>query len=292
MTKHTEGADQIYASGPESLAAGALTIFAGPVSGYTTHILTTSKGDAPIPLTWIVSGRIDQPHTLKGAPAKSAIEFVRQERATVLQADPSVPEWQLEYDHLAPEDHVTLFLTGDPAQPLIAAIPSGRGPRDLAGLLSEILPILGIQDSAEQIGAWLYYLGIARSDEGRKAGLRALLRLNVSWTKFGPAIEFLIGSPNSPMRSYVFGLVTFAGRKGKFGLDAAAFLSRHFVKETDPRVSLGYVLNLKMLLAFTSSGALKATIADGLRYRASSGPLPPEIAEQYRQIHAAHPGLL
>ena len=55
-----QGTEQIYQTGPESLAAEAFSIVTGPVSGYATHILSISGGDAPIALTGTVSGRVDE----------------------------------------------------------------------------------------------------------------------------------------------------------------------------------------------------------------------------------------
>ena len=297
-----QGADQIYQSGPESLALEATAIVAGPVSGYTKQVISSSRGTAPIPLTWSISGRIDQVRILKGASIEPGIPFVRQERSLLVPPDTAVPEWYAEYDNLEPGDLAVLFLTGDPANPQTIPLPSGSGPRDLAGLLSEIVPIQAVQDHAAQTDAWLHYLATARSDQGRKAALRSLVSLNVTWAKLAPTVEFLMGGSGPAMRVFIFGIVAFAVMKEKFGpqqLDATDFLGRQFVGQADPDVALGYVLNLKLLLSFTSQTAgrasrapLEARIVSALKRRAAAGPLPPELGEQYRQIQASYPGLL
>jgi len=295
-----QGTEQIYQTGPESLAAEAFSIVTGPVSGYATHILSISGGDAPIALTWTVSGRVDEVRNLKGGPKVSGITFTRQERSHVIPADPDTPNWRLEYGDLQREDRVVVFFTGDPEHPTIDAIPSGQGARDLASLITDIVPIQAIAGEADQMEAWLRYLAASRSDNGRKAALRVLLSLKVPWPKLNPFVDFLMGGAGvSPqMRGYVFGIVTFAVMKGKFethDLEAVEFLGRHFVSETNPQTALEFVLNLKTLLNFASQDAtgtpLASRIADALRRRASGGPLPPAVAGQLREIHAAHPGV-
>ncbi|MEO8126649.1 MAG: hypothetical protein ABJF23_03140 [Bryobacteraceae bacterium] len=125
-TLHAGAADQIYLSGPETLAADALSIVAGPVAGYRTHVLSMSQGDAPIPLTWMATGRLESDYRLKGTPVTQGLTFLRNESSWEVPRYPNVEAWRLQYGNLAPDDQVVLFLTGDPASPTIDAVCSGH----------------------------------------------------------------------------------------------------------------------------------------------------------------------
>jgi hypothetical protein len=298
-----QSADQVYQSGPESLALSSWSIVAGPVSSYTRQVTTSSQGTEPIPLTWSISGRVDQPQVLKGAPVSPGLSFLRPERSIIVPPDPAVPAWQRDYENLDSNDLVVLFFEGDRAQPKITPLPSGKGSRDLVSLIREIVPIQAIQKPDERTDAWLKYLAATGSNEGRKVALRSLLGLQAPWPKLAPPLEFLMGGArvDADMRAYIFGCVTFAVMKEKFGpqqLDATEFLGRQLIAEGNPQITLQYVLNLKLLLRFTSEASqaatrapLQARIADALKRRAARG-LTPEVSEQYKQIQAAYPGLI
>jgi hypothetical protein len=299
-----QGADQIYQSGPESLALESWAILAGSISHYSKQVTTVSQGAEPIPMTWTVSGQLTRPINLKGPAAAAPVSFSKEERSRLVPSDPSIPVWQLSYDEIAPSDLAVLFFRGDPAKPSITVLPSRANSHDLVALLREIIPIQAIQDSAQQTAAWLQCLEQSRSEEGRKSSLRSLVRANTPWPKLAHALEHVMAEPvSSPnMRTFVFGIVAFAVMKESFASDqlqAVDFLCREFVAEQNPRTALQFILNLKLLLRFTGQKEgrnarlpLEQRIIGALKRRLSIGRIPPELEEQYRQIQAAHPGTL
>jgi hypothetical protein len=293
-------ADQIYQSGPESLAAESWAIVAGPITHYSKQITSASEGAEPIPLTWTVSGQLAQPIQLKGTVPSHPLVFSREERSPLVPQDPSVPAWQLSYGELAPGDSTVLFFQGDRTKPVITVLPSGADSGDLIALLQAILPIQAIKDPAQQTTTWLQYLEEPHSqDEGRKAALRSLIKAKVAWPKLAAAL----GRNSSPdIRTFVFGIVAYAVMRERFGADqpqAVDFLCREFAVEQNPRIALQYVLTLKLLLRYTAQEEgkhdrlpLEQRIVDALKQRRSMAPLTPELAEQYKQIQAAYPGIL
>jgi hypothetical protein len=106
----------------------------------------------------------------------------------------------------------------------------------------------------------------------------------------------------STIKPFAFGIVTFGVVSENFYADqeqAVNFLCREFIAERNSRIALQYILSFKLLLRYTLEEPGRASrlplgrqIIDALKRRAAEVPLSPEITEQYRQIQAAHPGIL
>jgi hypothetical protein len=297
-----QGADQIYQSGPETLAASSWAIAAGTITQYSKQIKSSSGGTDPIPLTWTVTGRLKDPLQLKGEASGNALAFSRDERSLFVPQDNSLPEWQLDYGDIEPGDSVVLFFQGDPASPNITVLPSGADSRDLIDLLHRILPVQSLEDPTLKMAAWLRLLEQHGSpDEVRKAALRSLIRANAAWPKLAGALEKVMAEPDPGVHTFVFGIVTFAEMNERFGDEqpqALDFLCRQFVSEKSPRIAMQYVLNIKLLLSYTSRKdekervPLQRRISEALKQRRSQAPLTAELAEQYKQIQAAYAGIL
>lgn len=295
-------ADQIYQSGPESLAVKSWLIVTGRVTHYSKLATSASAGAEPIPLTWVVSGQIEQPVAIKGVAPTSPIPFSTEGRSPIAPANPAIPTWQADYGELMPGETAVLFFQGSSEKPTVTALPAGKDSTALVALLEDIVRIQQ-SAAAEQTAAWLDYLRSTSSDEARKAALRELVRLKTPWSSLAPVLEPQIKDPaaSPDFRSFLFGIVTFAVTHEVFAAprtDAVQFLCREFVATQNPRLLLHYILNLKLLLSYTSQSEgrqgrlpLEKQIVEALNERASIAPLPPELAEQYRQIHATHPAV-
>lgn len=293
-------ADQIYQSGPETLATKSWLIVTGRVAHYSKLVTSASAGAEPIPLTWVVSGQIEQPVAIKGVAPTSPMTFSTEGRSPIAPANPAVPVWQADYGELVPGETAVLFLQGPSENPTVTALPAGKDSTALIALLEDIVRIQQ-SATAEQTAAWQDYLRSARSDEARKAALRELVRLRTPWSSLAPVLEPLVKDPttNADVRGFIFGIVTFAVIHEVFAAprtDIVQFLCREFVTTQNPRLLLHYILNLKLLLTYTGQSEgrqgrlpLEQKIIEALNERASIGPLPPELAEQYRQIRATHP---
>jgi len=295
--------DDTYTEGPETLVARAPTVVAGAVAGYDKKIVSTSTPPGPdaIPLKWVVDGRVDQPLALKGS-IPGAVSFSRMENSPFVPAQPARHRWELEYGDLEPAGRVVLVLGNDPARVLLKVIPSGAGERDLIALVRDIVGIQA-RPAAEAQRAWLSYLLNAPFDQGRKAALRTLVLEHMAWPQLQPAIERLMGSTalSMPMREFAFGIVVFGLTHDRWQSDQTAVvdvLCRQFQAETRSGVLLSYILQLKLALQYATQEAGQAARApalnrtvDCLRRRESALSAVPELADQYRQLRAAYPGL-
>ena len=299
----TTGADQVYATGPETIADRSSTILVGPVSAYSRRIVSTTQppGSDAVPLKWIVSGRVDKPTILKGS-MPGPVTFSKPEQSLILPNDQNQEEWELDYGDLEEGDEVVLFLSGEPADPVIRAIPSGLGGRNLAALVRDIVAIQSRPENESQ-AAWLSYAEQTSIEEGRKAALRSLLQMQVDWTHLLPVLERLVQNPNlsDEMRAFSFGIVVFGLTQGRWGPDqveAVDFLCRQFESEGQPQLMLRYILSLKLALRYTMEEGVRAArepmrrrIVDCLKGRESTASMVPQLAEQYRQLRAAYPRL-
>ncbi len=274
------------------------------------RILSASEPPGPdaIPLKWVVTGRVDNPRTLRGAVQGAAVAFSRAESSTFVSDETDVPSWELEYGDLQPSGQVVLFVAGGPvgggapANPLTQAIPSGAGEADLASLVRDIVAIQA--NPATQLDAWLAYLSSARQDRGREAALRSLVKMKANWKRTQPVLEGLMANPSlsRPLRAFVFGIVAFGLTTRAWDRDqlpVVDFLCRQFESVRTPESSLGYILSLKRVLNYAMEEAARAAraplrerIVDSLKRSEPQLARTPALAEQYRQIRASYPGLL
>lgn len=301
---HAAGrAEEIYTAGPETLTASVAQILAGPIAEFSKRILSASEPAGPdaIPLKWVVKGRVESPKALKGAE-QGPIAFTRAENSIFISDEIDVPSWELGYGDLQQSGQVVLFVGGDPANPVIQAIPSGAGESDLASLVRDIVAIQANPDAEQD--AWLSYVSLARQDHGREAALRSLVRLKANWKRTQPVLEMLMANPSlsQPLRGFVFGIVVFGLTSRAWDRDqlpVADFLCRQFDSARTPELSLRYVLSLKLALNFAMEEATRAArapvrerIVDSLKRNEPLLARTPALAEQYRQIRASYPGLL
>ncbi len=297
-------ADQIYSTGPEAMVARSWSVLAGRLSRYSRQIVSSSEPPGPdaIPLKWIVTGTVVDPVALKGA-ATGPVAISRPEQSPILPNPGNVEDWEQAYGDLQDGGTVVVFLGGDSAHPaVIKAIPSGSGERDLATLVKDIVSIQSEADKQLRIAAWVAYFDRARLDEGRKAALRSLLNERADWQTVASALERVNSSLKEPMRTYAFGFVAFGITEGYWTAQQAAavdFLCRWFESEGSPNVLLQDIMTLKLVLRYTAEEGARAArerlrirVVDSLRRMESRASANPELAEQYRQIRAAYPGLL
>jgi len=296
-------ADDIYTTGPEIITAGAKRIVVGLVSTYSRQVLSTSEPAGPnaIPLQWIVSGRVDNPVPLKGLPIGS-VSFTRTEGSILIAETLDVPSWERAYGDVRQSGRVVLFLGDDPANPLFA-VPSGDAELDLASLIRDLVAIQALPSSA-QLEAWFAYLNRSHTAFGREAALRSLIQMNVDWKSLRPALEqLLVASPvNEEMRAFGFGIVVFGLTRNKWAREeapVAEFLGRQLATAPSPGLALQYVLSTKLALLYVmeeearhARSPARTLIVAALQRNEPSLSRWPEVAEQYRQIRTAYPGLL
>jgi hypothetical protein len=295
--------DETYMQGPETLSARASAILCGSIAGCDKQIVSTSKPPGPdaIPLKWMVKGRVDDPVALKGS-VLGAVSFSRMEQSPFLPGERERERWELEYGDLDARGRVILFFSDERTRAISKAIPSGAGERDLIALVRDVVAIQA-RPAAEAQTAWLSYLLNARFDQGKKAALRTLVRERTPWQQLQPVIERLMGDAklSTPMREFAFGIVVIGLRRDRWQSDPMSvvdFLCRQFGVEADRELLLLYILQLKLLLHYASQEAERAAwapalkrTADCLRRRESALSAVPELAEEYRELRAAHPGL-
>lgn len=292
-------ASEIYQRGLETLVAESRVMVAGRVGHYEKTVTSSSAGAEPIPLTWRVSAQLEQPQAIKGMPPPSPIAFVRAEQSPLLPPAAGMPN-SLEQGDLSADGVAVLFYQGAAESPALV-LPGGDDSSVRLELLKEIVAIQAMPNAAEQSAAWLACLGRNRSDEARRVALRSLLHLDVAWPILAPAAERLMADPSTDLatRSFLFGIVTFALVHGRFAAqrdDAARFLCQAFLGARDDRLSLQYLLQLKLLLRYADQEdmrqkrlPLRQQIVAALKQRATQGNMSPELQEQYRQIRATHP---
>jgi len=291
----------IYIDGPELLTQSAKTIIVGSVSAYSRQVLLTTEPPGPdaVPLDWNVTARVDNATPLKG-PAVGPVSFVRREQSPMLETGgPSKPAWELAYGDLRPSGTVVLFAADDPAA--AHAIPSGQADLDLVSLVRDIV---AIQANPAQVPAWLDYLNGTQLEPGREAALRSLVRQNVDWKTLRPALEQLLKKTtiSDRTRTFTFGIVTFGLTEKKWARDEGSvgeFLGRQLGSARQTRLALQYLLQMKLALKYAMEEATRAAreplrtqLVTALKANESSLSRAPELAEQYRQIRAAYPGLI
>jgi hypothetical protein len=295
----TGRADDIFRTGLESLALESWAIVAGPIAEYSKQVTSHSQ-DGSMALAWKVTGRLAQPFSLKGSIPANLDAFSREEEAFTWSIRPMPPDWQL-MNYLQPNEMAVLFFRGDRSHPSVTVLPGGADPNNLVALLQDIISIQAILDKGQQKKAWLHYLQHAGFDEGRMVALRSLLHLFPTWPDLSPILErmMIASASNSRMKGFLFGIIAFAIMNEKFTdnhIEALDFLCRNFIVEKDSRIALSYILHMKFMLHFTTQEAnrqhhlaLKHRIVDALKRRAALEPLPPELAEQFKEIRAAYP---
>jgi hypothetical protein len=296
-------ADAIYTEGPETLTARATQIVAGPVFAYSKQVLSTSepRGPSAIPLKWIAAGRVDNPLPLKGR-ATGPFSFTREEGSVLIADTLDMPSWELEYGEVRPSGQVVLFFGSDPAKPVLGAVANAEGELDLASLVRDIVAIQSSPPDA-QVDRWLAYIETARTNNGREAALRSLVRMDADWKRMRPALERLLAksSLNEQIRGFTFGIVVFGLSHQKWAqnqVSVADFLGEQFELARAPKLALQYILSLKLALRFAMEEAsseerepVRKRIVDSLKRSEPVVSRAPELAEQYRQIRAAYPSL-
>lgn len=302
----TQRADAIYRFGPETLAARAHAIYAGPIARYSKQVTEMSQpGPDGFPLKWVASGRIEQPAVLKGTPpAGGMAPFIRAEQSGMLPQPPQVAAWERELGDLQPGGDVLLFFQGDPVKPSLTVLPAQAGEAGLAARVREFVAIQADLDPARRNAAWLAYLQSTPHDEGRKAALRALLATPApDWLALHSALQAVLATPpGAGLRTYATGIVAFGVMQETWGThqaDAVDFLCRQFSTTQNVDAALNQLLTLKLVLnhlsdetAAAARRPLQQRVLLCLKQRAAAGPLPPALAQQYEQLRASHPGQL
>ena len=291
--------DAMYTTGPETAIFEAKTILTGYVSGYARHVLSTSEPSGPdaMALKWIASGRVERPVALKGH-AMGPLSFHRKEQSAWESETPSLPLWELAYDEVQPAGEVVLFFGDDSTTPT-AVVPSEPGELDLVSLVRDAVGIQANSPEA-QTAAWLAYIETAKTDSGRKAGLRSLLRANVDWGHMQPVLERMFANRtlSEPMRTFTFGIVAFGLTNSRWAghqPEVAAFLGEQLTAARSLNLALQYILAMKLDLRFAMEGEkralIRAPLVAALKENESRLAASPQIAEQYRQLRISYPGV-
>jgi len=302
LSSAAQAADR-YTSGPEVLAARSSSIVTGPVEGYDRKVLATSQPPGPdaFPVKWVASGTLQQPAVIKGR-LRGPVNFARPEQSLLLPEDGSREAWELEYGDVVPGGKVVVFIASDANPSAVKAIPTGAEEQDLARLVREVVAIQS-RPPHELEGAWLGYLRSASMDQGRKAALRTLVQRDVAWKPLAANLDALMAdkSTTGGTREFAFGIVVFALTQGHWAAEqpvVADFLCRQFEREQQPKLLLSYILVLKLALKYSPEQAtlaarqpLRNRVVDCLKRREAEASRLPELAEQYRQLRAAHSGL-
>ena len=76
--------DETFATGLETLVAQSQAILAASVSQYCKEVKEQSQGSAPIPVRWVISGKLAHVESLKGNASKEPLQFHREERSPFL----------------------------------------------------------------------------------------------------------------------------------------------------------------------------------------------------------------
>ena len=299
-------ADEIYRTGPETLIAQSSTILSGPVSKYSRNVESRSQGGADsIPLKWVVSGILEQPHVLKGQAPSEAIRFSRSEQSIISPRDPSIADWEAVFGELASDCQVVIFLGRTSPASILKVLPSGADEQNLIGLVTDIVQIQAGADASERVRRWLSYLKSAPSDEGRKAALRSYIAEGGEWTELDPVLAGILKNSqlSRDVRAFGFGIAAFNVTQEKWGAsrdEVLDFLCRIFVAERDPKLAMQYVYSLGLIFNYcdnedfrtqrrTVRRRLEGCLEQRPSLKISGGPAAERyLEEQYQKLRSKY----
>ena len=248
-------ADVTFRTGPGMQVGQAATVLVGRVVGYRQEVTRRSPPVRGEPAEWKVSGQMANLRLLKGTQPRGPVSFERAESAMWLPARVSPSSWERDYGHLADRGQAVMFLGEGPEPPVLAVVPSGDGELDLAGLVADICRFRALPKSEDKYRAWTDYLAHSKTDEGKRAALRALCYSSAKWERLeGPFGKLLADQRGSPLvRGYAFAIVAYYVCRGRWGQQtqqAVAFLGDAFVEESDPDLTFQYLLSLSVIVDY------------------------------------------
>ncbi|MCP4246452.1 MAG: hypothetical protein GY778_05325 [bacterium] len=246
-------ADMTFRTGPGMQAGQAATVLVGRVSDYRQEVTRQSPPQGGEPVEWTVSGRLGDGRVLKGVRPARPVPFERAERAPWLSPGVSPSSWQRSYGNLADKGQAVMFLGKGQEPPVLTVVPTGDGERDLAGLVADIVRFRVLPKSEDKYRAWTGYLAQSRTDEGKRAALRALCYSSAKWERLERPCGMLLANRrvNPPVRVYAFAIVAYyVGRErwDEQTNQAVDFLGGVFVREPDPDLTMQYLVSLSVIL--------------------------------------------
>lgn len=264
--------DEMFTTGPETLVARSRAIVAGSVSSYSKEVKEQSQGAAPIPIRWVISGRLERPETLKGNPPGTSLQISREERSPFLPAPEPKPAWQAAYDPWQPDDKAVAFLGNAPGE-ILLVLPSGTGERDLISLVRLIVKIPATASSErDQAAAWQSHLlsGEASSAESKRVALRSLMRLTRNWNDVASTWDAVMRKADANLRRYAYGIVAYGivHENWSDAIKPAEFLCTLLLKETDTEIAEDYLQYLDLVQRFAAnekSGGQRKALGDQIR---------------------------
>lgn len=246
--------DEMFTNGLETMIAESGAIVAGPVLHFAKEVKEQSQGSAPIPVTWVITGQVESPETLKGEMPIVSLHLRREERSPFLPPPVPVPSWEAEYSPWQPDDKAVVFLGKMPSE-ILLVLPSGTGNRDLISLVRLIVSHYAM-DPVEQANAWRKHLhnGVKAVGESKRIALRSLMKLTTNWSEEAPTLYAVMRDGDSDLRRYAYGIVAHAivNEKWSDASESVKFLCTQFEKETDARIADNYREYVNLVLQFTN----------------------------------------
>jgi hypothetical protein len=300
MLSPASQAEAIFSQGPETLVQAFYAIVAGAPARSTKKVDQQTTGAEPIPVTWTISGELENPIWLKGKPeardGRGPFPFHRSERAMFAMTDSSVPDWELELGSVEQAAAVVLFYaTRELRDPKV--LPSPRGGPDFVQLVKDIVRIDSIAGPG-RLQDWAAYASSAPSTEGRKAALRSLAASRAPWTLLEPTWLRQLRDPASPseLRTFALLLMVYCVTQHCWPRsqgDVVAIALATFAEERDPSLAFRFTDGLLMLHDAAQRDPLRfqwleERVADVLRKRATLGTADDEhtrsLNEAYQEV--------
>ena len=227
----------------------------GRVSGYQQDVTRQSSPQDAEPEEWTVSGELVSRRVLKGRRPAGSVPFERAERAPRLSPIVSPSLWERDYGNLAEDGQAVMFLGSGQDPPVLTIVPTGDGERDLAGLVADIIRFRALPKSEDKYQAWTGYLAQSKTDEGKRAALRALCYSTAKWERLEEPIGKLLADreANPPVRAYGFAIVAYYVGKERWDEQtdkAVDSLCEAFSREPNPDLTEQYLASLSVVLDY------------------------------------------
>ena len=248
-------ADITFRTGPGMQVGRAATVLVGRVSGYRQQVTRSSSPPGGEPEEWTVYGELVSRRVLKGRRPTGPVPFEKAERAPWVSPSMSPSSWERDYGNLAEDGQAVVFLGSGQDPPVLTIVPTGEGERDLAGLVADIIRFRALPKSEDKYQAWTGYLAQSKTDEGKKAALRALCYSTAKWERLEEPIGKLLADRkvNPPVRAYGFAIVAYYVGKERWDEQTDKAVDspcEAFSWEPDPDLTEQYLAGLSVILDY------------------------------------------
>jgi hypothetical protein len=287
-------ADEIFRTGPETLAVRTSVIIAGPATRLRIDVERAMEGETATPLVWITHGVIESGRKLKGTGPQQAIEFARRETSPFAVDERPDPYWLADYGNLVEGGEAVAFLSSAEPPEVALVVPSGSEEQDLEALVIQATRIAELEGGASRRAAQIDWLHSATTDAERRAALRGLVRGRVPWDVLSAELRKLWTGLDPTMREFVVGLTGFAIKEGIWPKDDVRpvhLICSMFLQEQNPERQPIAMLPLKMLLVWADEeeerearAGIRNAVVECLRRRRAAGGLSEQLQQLYEQI--------